>query len=201
MSSELSYGDNSSSGSSSDGSSSESWTHSPSDREQMVGQSPNRGGADLVPGPSSEGSQGRLRDDAADETDANVEIVEEGEEGETAGLMPATIRGQPDLTPITYRNGHPRVMKEELDGHVGHGLIKSLMHNLCRALGREEVPLPEPYEAIIFHDFFEAGLRFPCEDFVGKVLQCFNLHIHHLTPNAFTWLGVFVMAMKMSGAN
>jgi hypothetical protein len=41
---------------------------------------------------------------------------------------------------------------------------------LCHAPGREEVPCPEPYEAVVFHDFFEAGLRFPCEDFVGKVL-------------------------------
>ena len=65
--------------------------------------------------------------------------------------------------------------KEELDGHVGRGLIKSSMHNLCRTLGREEVPLLEPYEAVVFCDFFEAGLQFPYEDFVGKVLQRFNL--------------------------
>ena len=61
-------------------------------------------------------------------------------------------------------------MEEELDSYVGRRLIKSLMRNLCHALGREELPLPKPYEAIIFHDFFEAGLRFPCEDFVGEVL-------------------------------
>jgi hypothetical protein len=34
-----------------------------------------------------------------------VEIVEEGEEGETAVPVPAAIRGQPDLTPVTYRIG------------------------------------------------------------------------------------------------
>lgn len=37
-----------------------------------------------MPGPSTEGGQGPSRDEAADETDADVEIVEEGEEGETA---------------------------------------------------------------------------------------------------------------------
>jgi len=34
---------------------------------------------------------------------------------------------------------------------------------------------------------------------VGEVLQHFHLQIHHLTPNAFVWLSVFAMALKMSG--
>jgi hypothetical protein len=34
---------------------------------------------------------------------------------------------------------------------------------------------------------------------VGEVLQRFNLQIHHLTPNAFAWLSVFAMALKMCG--
>jgi hypothetical protein len=33
-------------------------------------------------------------DDAIEETDTEVEIVEEGEEGETAGPVPAAVRGQ-----------------------------------------------------------------------------------------------------------
>lgn len=53
--------------------------------------------------------------------------------------------------------------------------------------------------SLFFTIFFEAGLRFPYEDFVGEVLQRFNLQIHHLIPNAFAWLGVFAMALKMSG--
>jgi len=76
-------------------------------------------------------------------------------------------------------------MEEELDGYVGCGLIKPLMWNLCRAAGQEELPLLEPYEVVVFRNFFEVGLRFPYEDFVGVVLQRFNLQIHHLTPNAF----------------
>ena len=61
------------------------------------------------------------------------------------------------------------------------------------------MPNPKPYEAVVFHDFFEAGLCFPCEDFLGEVLQRFNLHIHQLTPNAFSRLCVYAMALKMSG--
>ena len=82
--------------------------------------------------------------------------------------------------------GRSHVSEKDLDDYVVQGLLKSLLHGLCHALGREQVPRPEPYEVIVFHDFFEAGLQFPCEDFVGEVLQCFNLHIHHLIPNVFT---------------
>ena len=61
------------------------------------------------------------------------------------------------------------------------------------------MPKLEPYEVVVFWDFFEAGLHFPCEDFVGEVLSRFNLQIHQLTPNAFARIGVFVMALKMIG--
>ena len=36
--------------------------------------------------------------DSSEGIDTNVEIVEEGEEGETAGPVPGAIQGQPDLT-------------------------------------------------------------------------------------------------------
>lgn len=50
------------------------------------------------------------------------------------------------------------MIEEELDEYVGHRLIKALLHGLCHAPGREEVLHPEPYEAIVFRDFFKAGL-------------------------------------------
>jgi hypothetical protein len=105
VSSESTYGDNLPSGSSSDGSSSESRTRSPSGHEQTGAQSPNREIVNLMAEPPCEGGQGPVHDDAVDETDADVEIVEEGEEGETAGLVPTAIAGQPDLRPATYRIG------------------------------------------------------------------------------------------------
>jgi hypothetical protein len=101
--------------------------------------------------------------------------VEEGEEGKSAGPVPAAVRGQLDLTRITYRIGRSCVTEADPDKYVERGLLKATLRGLCRAPGREEVPRPEPYEVVISHDFFEAGLRFPCEDFVGEVLQCFNL--------------------------
>ena len=87
--------------------------------------------------------------------------MEEGEEGETVGPVPAAVRGQPDLTPVTYCLGRSRVTEAELDKCVERGILKPSLCSLCRAPGREEVPHPEPYEAVVFRNFFEAGLRFP----------------------------------------
>jgi hypothetical protein len=67
------------------------------------------------------------------------------------------------------------VIEEDLDGYIGRGLIKASMRDLCRAPGQEEVPQPEPYKVIVFCDFFKAGLQFPYDDFVGKILRRFNL--------------------------
>jgi hypothetical protein len=50
---------------------------------------------------------------------------------------------------------------------------------------------------VVFRDFFKAELQFPSEDFVGEVLQRFNLQIHHLTPNAFSQMSIFAMALKI----
>lgn len=75
--------------------------------------------------------------------------------------------------------------EKDLDDYVAQGLLKSSLCGLCHTPGRVEVPRIEPYEVVVFYDFFEAGLWFPCEDFSGEVLQRFNLQIHHLTPNAF----------------
>lgn len=58
--------------------------------------------------------------------------------------------------------------EETLDEYVGLGLLKASLHGLCRAPGREEVPNPEAYEAVVFRDFFEAGLRFPAKILLVK---------------------------------
>jgi hypothetical protein len=107
------------------------------------------------------GGQGPSCDDSSEGTNTDVETVEEGEEGETAGPVPAAARGQPDLTLVSYRLGRSRVTEAELDKYVKRGILKSSHHGLCRAPGREEVPRPEPYEAVVFRDFFKARLRFP----------------------------------------
>lgn len=78
---------------------------------------------------------GPLRVNASEETETDVEVVEDGEEGESAGLVPAVARGLLDLTPVTYRLGQSRVKEADLDKYVERGLLKSDLHGLCRAPG------------------------------------------------------------------
>ena len=99
--------------------------------------------------------------DAGEETDVDVEIVDEGEEGETTGSEPVAVKGQSDLEPATYRISRSSLTEAVLDEYVEKGLLKASLCSLWRAPSREEVPQPEPYEAVVFHDFFEARLRFP----------------------------------------
>lgn len=84
--------------------------------------------------------------------------------------------------PPSYRFGRSRVTEEVLDQFVVEGLFSSGVRQGCRAPGREEVPNPEPYEAVVFRDFCTTGLAFPCEAFFYEVLDRFNLQIHQLTP-------------------
>ena len=45
-------------------------------------------------------------------------IVEEGEEGETAGPVSAAVKDQLDLTLVTYRISHSCVSEAELDNYA-----------------------------------------------------------------------------------
>ena len=118
MSSESSSVDNSSSESSSDGSNSGSRTRSRSESEQVMTQSPNALGNNMTLERAVEGARSPSHVDAGEETDTGVEIVEEGEEGETTGPVPAAVKGQLDLTPVTYRIGRSRVCEAELDNYA-----------------------------------------------------------------------------------
>ena len=99
-----------------------------------MAQSPNAPDDNLALESPAGGGLGLSRDKDVEETDADIEIVEEGE---TAGPVPAAVWGQPDLTPITYWIGCSRVMEGELDKYVERGILKSSLRGLCHDLGRE----------------------------------------------------------------
>lgn len=77
--------------------------------------------------------------------------------------------------------------------------LRPLTPSSFRPPGDEVIPRPKPYEAMVFRDYFVAGLDFPLENFVSDVLRRFEIQLHQLTPNAFARLSVFAMAMKMLG--
>ena len=150
MSSESSSDESSPNGSSSGGSSSESRTHSQSQMDQILTDSPQGRNDNLMPEHRAVDEQAHSLDPTIEETDADIEIVEESEEAETAGPAPSSTMGRPDLSPATYRIGRSRVTDDDLDEYVKRGLIKAWLRDLCRARGREEVPKLEPCEAVVF---------------------------------------------------
>lgn len=89
---------------------------------------------------------------------------------------------------------------KQIQDFVNKGYLEpdSLGRPQFRPPGNEIVPQPKPYEAIVFLDFFVAGLHFPLEPFVSDVLDRFGVQLHQLTPNAIARLSVFTMAMKMT---
>lgn len=71
----------------------------------------------------------------AKKPDTDMEIIEEGDKGETSGPVPTVVKGQLDLTLETYRIGRSCVNDAELDKYVKRGLLKALLHRLCYAPG------------------------------------------------------------------
>jgi len=120
MSSESMSGDSSYSGSSSGGSSSESRTSSLGRGKKVVVDLLSEGSVGLA-SCAAMGGDGLSPNQAADGTNADVEILEEGEEAETPGPASSGVLGQPKLLPATYRLGQSRVTKETLDENVDVG--------------------------------------------------------------------------------
>jgi hypothetical protein len=65
----------------------------------------------------------------------------------------------------------------------------------------ETVPRPEPDECVVFRDYFAAGLRMPCQDFVEEILKAYNIEMQHLTPNGMTKIALFIWAVKSQRGN
>lgn len=59
--------------------------------------------------------------------------------------------------------------------------------------------LPHPDEVVVFAEFFEAGLWFPCSKFLGDILSLYKLEIQQLTPNVLVCLAVFAWLFRAEG--
>lgn len=115
-------------------------------------------------------------------------------ETESIGTSPSS-RGQ--LTP--FRLGCSRIAANEIQDYINRSYLTASDPPEFRPPGDEEYPQPRPYEAVVFRDYFVAGLKFPLDDFVAGVLERFSLQLHQLTPNAIARLGVFAFSVKMQG--
>ena len=59
------------------------------------------------------------------------------------------------------------------------------------ALGRDH-PYENTGEVVAFTSFLEWGLGFPCSSFFSRLLRYYRIQLHHLTPNSFVYISIFV---------
>ena len=59
------------------------------------------------------------------------------------------------------------------------------------ALGKDH-PYENTGEIVAFTSFLERGLGFPCSSFFSGLLRYYRIQLHHLTPNSFVHISIFV---------
>jgi hypothetical protein len=61
------------------------------------------------------------------------------------------------------------------------------------------VPEPDNDEAVIYEDFFVAGLCMPSHPALGDIMLHFQAQLHQLTPNAIVQLSKYFWAVGSFG--
>jgi hypothetical protein len=68
-----------------------------------------------------------------------------------------------------------------------------------RLHGNEATPMPGKDEVVVYRSFFKVGLRLPVYKMIAKILQCYEVYMHQLTPNAIVRLSIFIWAVRSQG--
>ena len=99
------------------------------------------GSPDEAANPGPQGNEEELGG-AGSASDLAVEVEDTGESQEVAEPQPS------------YRLGRSWVIEDLLDSFEAEGLMDSESRSWSRAPGDEEIPRPQPHEAVVFRDFF-----------------------------------------------
>jgi hypothetical protein len=59
--------------------------------------------------------------------------------------------------------------------------------SIVRAGGENNIPLPDADEVVVFRSFMKAGLRFPLDILLVKVLKTFEIYLHQLPKLSLKW--------------
>ena len=63
---------------------------------------------------------------------------------------------------------------------------------LLKPLG-EDRPYENTGKILVFAPYFERGLGLPCSAFFSGLLSYYRIQLHHLTPNSFVHISIFVL--------
>lgn len=82
----------------------------------------------------------------------------------------ADSEGTPPIvlpTNCLFYLGLSKVTHQLIQEYVNKNHLRPLTASSFCPLGDEVIPWPKPYEAMVFRNYFVAGLDFPLEDFVS----------------------------------
>ena len=80
----------------------------------------------------------------------------------------------------------------DLEILVSDGLLPEKSIIQWRSALVEDRPYENTGEIIAFAPYFELGLGLPCSAFFSGLLHCYRIQLHHLTPNSFVHISIFV---------
>jgi hypothetical protein len=94
--------------------------------------------------------------------------------------------------------GESKVTSDMIREYEAVGFFPS---GIGRAPLDEQIPTPEDGEVVVFRDFFNCGLRFPCDPILPAILEAFSVKIHQLSSTSFLEMSKFIWIMKTFGCN
>ena len=80
----------------------------------------------------------------------------------------------------------------DLETLVSAGLLPAKSVIPGRAAFGQDRPYENTGEIVAFGPYFERGLGLPCSGFFSGLLSYYKIQLHHLTPNSFVHISIFV---------
>ena len=82
--------------------------------------------------------------------------------------------------------------ESDLETLVSAGLLLEKSVIQWRLALGEDRPYENIGEIVAFAPYLERGLGFPCSFFFSGLLRYYRIQLHHLTPNSFVHISIFV---------
>ena len=82
--------------------------------------------------------------------------------------------------------------ESDLETLVSAGLLPEKSVIQWRPALGEDRPYENTGEIVTFAPYLERGLGFPCSFFFSGLLRYYRIQLHHLTPNSFVHISIFM---------
>ena len=86
--------------------------------------------------------------------------------------------------------------ESDLETLVSSGLLPEKSVIQWRPALGENRPYENTSKIVAFAPYFKRGLGLPCSGFFSELLHYYRIQLHHLTPNSFVYISIFVHFCK-----